>query len=147
MKITMSQFRQLIREEIQKITLTEAPKKQEKDHLGIPLYQAAGNNPKAFYTFFSGKQAIQGDALDRVKDVAKEGMDPDDLKNIGDCYETKVGKYTVYVITHAKKPKDKWCVITPYDAELLYAEDSDPICRKAMATPGKPISFQDILKK
>ena len=126
MKITTTQLRQIIREEIQRMTLTEA---------------------KAFYTFFSGRQAVQGDSLSSVKNVAKDGMDPEDVQNIGACYETKVGKYTVYVITHAKKPKDKWCVITPYDKELEDNEISDPICRKAMATSGKKISFQDILKK
>jgi hypothetical protein len=126
MKITTTQLRQIIREEIKRMSLNEA---------------------KAFYTFFSGIQAVQGDSLSSVKNVAKDGMDPEDVQNIGACYETKVGKYTVYVITHAKKPKDKWCVITPYSKELEDNEISYSICRKAMATPGKPISFQDILKK
>jgi len=61
MKITTTQLRQIIREEIQKITLNEA---------------------KAFYTFFSGRQAIQGDSLSSVKNVTKDGMDPEDVQNI-----------------------------------------------------------------
>lgn len=128
-----------------KIAGTQLTKEQEIAIIRERLEQL--NEAAAFYTFLSGKEAIQSDPLNSVKDITKDGMDPDDIKNVGDCYVTKVGNYTVYVITSAKSKRDKWCVITPFDTKLKNTKFSYDICMKAIQSSGKKISFEDLLKK
>ena len=128
-----------------KIAGTQLTKKQEISIIRERLEQL--NEASAYYTFLSGREAIQSDPLNSIKDITKDGMDPDDVKNVGDCYVTKVGSYTVYVITSAKSKRDKWCVITPFDKKLSNDEFSYDICMKAVQSTGKKISFEDLLKK
>lgn len=128
-----------------RIAGTQLTKEQEIGIIRERLQQL--NEAAAFYTFLSGREAIQSDPLNSVKDITRKGMDPDDIKNVGDCYVTKVGNYTVYVITSAKNKRDKWCIITPYEKKLQNTEFSYDICMKAIKSSGKKISFEDLLKK
>lgn len=128
-----------------RIAGTQLTKEQEVAIIKERLEQL--NEASAFYTFLSGRDAIQSDPLNSVKDITRNGMDPADVENVGDCYVTKVDKYTVYVITSAKNKREKWCIITPYEKKLENTEFSYPICMKAIKSSGKKISFEDLLKK
>jgi hypothetical protein len=128
-----------------KIAGTQMTKEQEIKLIRERLEQL--NEASAYYTYLVGSEAIQGDPMNSVKDITKDGMDPDDIENVGDCYVSKVGNYTVYVITSAKSKRDKWVIITPYDRKLNNNEFSYDISMKAIKSPGKKISFEDLLKK
>ena len=125
----------------------EAAQTEEPQKAPIGEGKVRINEAKSFYLFLVGNQAVQGDPIPSVKAVTKAGMEDDDIQNVGDCFETKIDGYTVYTITSKKNSKDKWFVMTPYDKKLEDREYNYSIAKKAMKSPGKKISFQDLLKK